>query len=102
MKIASWNVNSIKARAPHVKTWLEKNRPDILMIQELKGEAFPEEDFAALGYHIAANGQKAYNGVATLSLHPIEIISTTLDGDAEDAQARYLETKINNIRMINI
>lgn len=102
MKIASWNVNSIKARHDHVKTWLEKNRPDVLMMQELKGEVFPAAEFEALGYHIAYKGQKAYNGVATLSLHPIEILSDRLPGDESDEQARYLETKINNLRFINI
>ena len=102
MKIATWNVNSIKARQDHVKTWLEKNRPDVLMIQELKGEIFPAAEFESLGYNVAYRGQKAYNGVATLSLHAIETISDTLPGDAADEQARYLETRINNIRFINI
>ncbi len=102
MKIASWNVNSIKARLDHVKTWLEKNRPDVLMIQELKGEAFPIADFESIGYHVAFRGQKAYNGVATLSLHPIEMVSDRLLGDDADEQARYLETRINNIRLMNI
>ncbi len=102
MKIATWNVNSIKARADHVKTWLEKNRPDVLMIQELKGEIFPAAEFEALGYHCAAVGQKAYNGVATLSLHPIEIVSQKLSGNDDDVQSRYLETIINGIRLINI
>lgn len=102
MKIASWNVNSIKARLDHVKTWLEKNRPDVLMMQELKGEVFPSAEFEAMGYHIAYKGQKAYNGVATLSLHPIETIADQLPGDDADEQARYLETKINGIRLINI
>lgn len=101
MKIASWNVNSIKARADHVKAWLEKNRPDVLMIQELKGETLAVEDFTALGYHCAYKGQKTYNGVATLSLHPIETLGDQLPGDADDLQARYLETRINGIRFIN-
>ncbi|MGZ9097342.1 MAG: exodeoxyribonuclease III [Micavibrio sp.] len=101
MKIATWNVNSIKARLPHVQSWLEKNRPDVLMIQELKGEAFPVEEFTALGYHCAYKGQKAYNGVATLSLHPVEMLSDQLPGDENDLQARYLETRINGIRFIN-
>jgi exodeoxyribonuclease-3 len=102
MKIASWNVNSIKTRLDHVKTWLEKNRPDVLMMQELKGEVFPSAEFEAMGYQIAYRGQKAYNGVATLSLHPIEIITDQLPGDDGDEQARYLETKINGVRLINI
>lgn len=102
MKIASWNVNSIKARLDHVKAWLEQNRPDVLMIQELKGESFPFDDFAALGYNAAAVAQKTYNGVATLSPHAIETLTEKLPGDDSDAQARYLETRIKDIRFINI
>lgn len=102
MKIASWNVNSIKARAEHVKTWLAAQKPDVLMIQELKGENFDTESFKALGYHSEAVGQKAYNGIATLSLHPIELLLKKLPGDDSDEQARYLETRIKGIRFINI
>jgi exodeoxyribonuclease-3 len=102
MRIATWNVNSIKARLGHIKTWLEKNRPDILMLQELKGEDFPAAEFAAMGYGSAAVPQKAYNGVATLSLHPLETLSIKLPGDEDDRQARYLETRINGIRLVNI
>lgn len=102
MKIATWNVNSIKARIDHVKNWLGNNQPDVLMIQELKGESFPSEDFAAMGYNCDYVGQKAYNGVATLSKHPIETLGKTLPGDSGDEQARYLETRINGMRLINI
>lgn len=102
MKIAIWNVNSIKARLEHVKKWLGDAAPDILMIQELKGEAFPAEVFEALGYQSAAVGQKAYNGVATLSRYPIQVIAEALPGDDGDIQARYLETEINGVRFINI
>lgn len=102
MKIATWNVNSIKARIEHVKNWLTKNESDVLMIQELKGTEFPEMEFKALGYNCAFVAQKAYNGVATLSKHPIEINETKLPGDASDEQARYLEATINGLRFINI
>ncbi len=102
MKIATWNVNSIKARLDHVKMWLEKNKPDVLMIQELKGEDFPAAEFLMMGYNSAFVPQKAYNGVATLSLHAIEIIGTQLPGDESDTQSRYLETRIEGIRFINI
>lgn len=102
MKIATWNVNSIKARIEHVKNWLAANGPDVLMIQELKGAEFPEMEFKALGYDCAFVAQKAYNGVATLSKHPIEVNEAKLPGDASDAQARYLETTINGLRFINI
>ena len=102
MIIGSWNVNSIKARMEHVKTWLEANKPDVLMIQELKGEVFPADEFEKLGYGSAAVGQKAYNGVATLSRHKIETGLQKLPGDDSDEQARYLETIINGVRLINI
>jgi exodeoxyribonuclease-3 len=102
MLIASWNVNSIKARRDHVLNWLDHTKPDILMIQELKGETFPAEDFSALGYHAEAVTQKAYNGVATLSRHPITRGLDRLPGDDTDDQSRYLETQINGIRWINI
>jgi len=102
MKIASWNVNSIKARKDHVLKWLDDTNTDILFMQELKGveETFPKDDFEQRGYKIAINAQKTYNGVVIASKYPIEVISgVILDGDE---QARYLEVDINNIRMINV
>lgn len=102
MKIASWNVNSIKVRLDHVKDWLTTHKPDILMIQELKGVAFPANDFEEIGYRSAFVSQKAYNGVATLSRHKIDVIKDKLDGDKKDDQARYLEADINGLRLINI
>ncbi len=102
MRIATWNVNSLKARFEHVKNWLAQHNPDVLMIQELKGLEFPAMEFKALGYESAFVAQKAYNGVATLSKHPIGINETKLPGDAGDEQARYLETTINGLRLINI
>ena len=102
MKIVTWNVNSIKARIEHVKDWLATKKPDVMMLQELKGAEFPEMEFKAFGYNCAFVAQKAYNGVATLSTHTIEINETKLPGDAGDEQARYLETTINGLRFINI
>ncbi len=102
MKIVSWNVNSIKARLEHAKRYLSEEDPDVLMIQELKGLEFPAAEFEALGYHIHAVGQKAYNGVAMISKHPIEVIASALEGDEEDEQARYIEAIINDVRLINI
>ncbi len=102
MKVASWNVNSIRARLEHVMTWLKVNRPDVLFLQELKGTEFPATIFAELGYESAAVTQKSYNGVAVLSLTPIETISTTLAGDEADTHARFLEMTIQGIRMVNI
>ena len=95
-------MNSIRARAEHVKTWLEAKKPDVLMLQELKGAEFPSLFFKELGYHSASVTQKAYNGVAILSRTPIDIVSTTLLGDETDSHARLLEVMIENIRMVNI
>jgi len=102
MVIASWNVNSIRTRLEHVKTWLTTHNPDVLLLQELKAAEFPTELFKELGYASAAVTQKAYNGVATLSRHPIEVVSTTLVGDETDSHARFLEVVVNDIRIANI
>ena len=101
-KIASWNVNSIRARLDHVTEWLKGREPDVLLLQELKGTEFPARVFEDLGYTSVAVTQKAYNGVAIVSRHPIETISTTLSGDEADSHARYLETMISGIRVVNI
>lgn len=100
MKIASWNINSIKARLPHVLQWLISAQPEILLLQELKGinENFPISELEKLGYNCAINGQKAYNGVAILSKYPMDEISYGLPDNDDDEQARYIEAwvKINN------
>lgn len=102
MEIASWNVNSIRARLDQVREWLKLREPDILLLQELKGVEFPNQVFEELGYKCVAVTQKAYNGVAILSRRPIQTISTTLAGDAADSHARYLEVLIEAICIINI
>jgi exodeoxyribonuclease-3 len=102
MKIATWNVNSIKARLDHAGNWLDKAQPDILMLQELKGLEFPAATFAAKGYAIEYLGQKAYNGVAILSKHPIKPVASKLPGDDADEQARFLDVEIGGIRVLNI
>ena len=102
MKIATWNVNSVKARWDHLVKWLETAQPDVVMLQELKGLDFPHDDLAATGYRAEALGQKAYNGVATLSRLPMTRILDRLPGDDADEQARYLEVDIGGIRCINI
>jgi exodeoxyribonuclease-3 len=102
MKIASWNVNSIRARLDHVTSWLKQHQPDVLMVQELKAEEFPALVFQAIGYESVAVTQRAYNGVAVLSRLPMETISTTLAGDEADSHARYLEMTIQGIRVVNI
>ena len=95
-------MNSIRARAEHVKKWLEAKNPDALLIQELKGTEFPSAFFKELGYHSASVTQKTYNGVAVLSRSPIEIVSTTLLGDEADSHARFLEAIIQHMRVVNI
>jgi exodeoxyribonuclease-3 len=102
MKIASWNVNSLKARLDHVRTFLTERAPDVLMAQELKGLEFPADIFKTIGYETVAVPQKAYNGVAVFSKTPIKIIHEKLPGDDADEQARYLEVEINDTRLINI
>ena len=102
MKIASWNVNSIRARLDHVTAWLKERQPDVLLMQELKQTEFPAEVFKELGYDSVAVTQKAYNGVAILSRYPIETIHTTLAGDEQDSHARFLEATIEGIRIVNI
>ena len=94
MRLATWNVNSIRQREPHVRRWLAAQQPDLLFLQELKGEAsvFRAAGFEALGYRSAVVGQKAYNGVAVLARIPFEVTHRALPGlGPEDAQARYIE-----------
>ena len=94
MKLATWNVNSIRQREGHVAAWLERVRPDVLVLQEIKCEAhaFPAATFEALGYRAEVVGQKAYNGVAALARVPFEVRARALPGLPEgDAQARYVE-----------
>ncbi|MSP88443.1 MAG: exodeoxyribonuclease III [Alphaproteobacteria bacterium] len=104
MKIATWNVNSIKARLANVTHWLEQGRPDIVLLQEIKCQSpdFPVLDFKALGYHVETVGQKTYNGVAILSRAPIADLVTRLPGDETDEQARYIEATIGNLRVASI
>lgn len=94
MKLASWNVNSIRQRERHVLRWLERHQPDFLLLQEIKCEApaFPAAGFAALGYRAELVGQKSYNGVAILGRGAFTVTHRALPGLPEgDAQARYLE-----------
>ena len=91
--IASWNVNSIRARLPNVLDWVRRKKPDILLMQELKcvEEAFPALEFGDLGYNCAVSGQKTYNGVAIVSKTRLEDVTRGLPGDEADTQARYVE-----------
>lgn len=93
MKIATWNINGVKARLDGVLTWLEQAKPDVACLQEIKSqdEGFPSERFEELGYNVAVHGQKGFNGVAILSKLPFDETLTGLPGDTSDEQARYLE-----------
>jgi exodeoxyribonuclease-3 len=94
MRIASWNVNGLRARLDYVLRWLEARQPDVLGLQELKltDEQFPREALAGAGYRAVVHGQKAWNGVAVLSRHPLELVETGLRGQEEHG-ARFLVTR---------
>ena len=97
MKIATWNVNSVRARLEAVLAWLKQAEPDVACLQEIKctDENFPREAFEGLGYNCAVHGQKSYNGVAILSKRPMEDVTPRLPGgDDSDDHARYLEAVI--------
>ncbi|GAB0115294.1 exodeoxyribonuclease III [Acidisoma sp. C75] len=105
MRIASWNVNSIRVRQTHLKQWLERVRPDIVVLQEIKCEepAFPRTVFAELGYQAEVVGQKSYNGVAALSHKTISVRHRALPGlPPEDGQARYIEVETEGLTVIGI
>ena len=104
MKIATFNVNSIKARLPRVLEWLREAAPDVALLQEIKtvDEAFPAMEIEDLGYNIEVHGQKTYNGVAILSKRPIEDVTRGLPGDLGDQHARYIEATIGGLRIASI
>lgn len=104
MIIATWNINSIKARLSNVTEWLRNHSPDVVLLQEIKCETlnFPALEFEALGYKSYAVGQKSYNGVALLSRHPIEDVLDHLPEGNQDPQARYIEATIKNVRIANL
>jgi exodeoxyribonuclease-3 len=104
MKIATWNVNSIKARLSQVLQWMRDQKPHILLLQEIKCQSseFPEEPFEELGYNIAVVGQKTYNGVAILSKEPLEDVLTSLPGHSDSTQARYVEAVCGKVRVASV
>ncbi len=97
LKIATWNVNSIRSRLVHVQDFLKENRIDILLLQELKCEnhQFPQEIFEEMGYNMAIHGQKSYNSVAILSRFSLEDIKTNFPSCPDPSQARYVEAVIS-------
>ena len=96
MKIATFNINGIKARTEALLDWLAEAQPDVACLQEIKSvdEAFPREAFEALGYRVETHGMKAFNGVAILSKLPLEDVSRRLPGDEADEQARWIEATV--------
>ncbi len=104
MKIASWNVNSVKVRLPHLVSWIEEAQPDVLCLQETKclPADFPRLELEGLGYRVEAIGQRAYNGVALISKRPAEELVCVLPGLPDDSQARYIEASFGPVRVASI
>ena len=104
MKVASWNVNSIRVRVEQVAAWLQSHQPDVLCLQELKTveEKFPREVFSALGYEAAIFGQKTYNGVAILSRFPMTDVARGFGDSADDAEARLVAATIDGVRIHSV
>jgi exodeoxyribonuclease-3 len=100
MKIATFNINGIKARLPALLEWLEQTRPDVAALQEIKSldADCPGAEIEALGYNVATYGQKGFNGVALLSKRPLEDVSRGLPGDETDEQARWIEATVSGDR----
>ncbi|QIB35621.1 exodeoxyribonuclease III [Ancylobacter pratisalsi] len=97
MRIATWNVNSVRLRLDNMLAWLGETRPDVVCLQEIKcqDEQFPREAFEQAGYNVAVHGQKAFNGVAVLSRLPIDEVKTGLPGDDGDVQSRFIEVVVS-------
>ena len=104
MRVATWNVNSVRARLPRVLAWLEAEQPDVVCLQETKcvDEAFPREPIEDLGYQIETFGQKTYNGVAILSRSAIEDVVKGLSDDEEDAQKRVIGATVGDWMILNL
>ena len=103
MKIATWNVNSLKVRLPQVLDWLAANESDVLCLQETKltDENFPADEITAAGYHVVFSGQKTYNGVAIISTAEASDVITDVPG-LDDPQRRILGVTINGVRILNL
>jgi exodeoxyribonuclease-3 len=104
MKIASWNLNSVKARLPHLLAFLQDAQPDVLCLQETKclAQDFPRLELQGLGYHVEAIGQRSYNGVALLSKQAPKRLVTELLGNNGDEQARYIEASFGEVRIASV
>jgi len=104
MKIASFNINGIKARADALLRWLDDAQPDVAVLQEIKSvdENFPREIFEERGYNVETHGQKSFNGVAILSKLPLEDVTRGLPGDDDDEQARWIEATVVGKKALRI
>ncbi|HWL56926.1 MAG TPA: exodeoxyribonuclease III [Paracoccus sp. (in: a-proteobacteria)] len=104
MKIATFNINGVRARIETLTGWLSEAQPDVVVLQEIKtqDEGFPTEPVADLGYNIETHGQKGFNGVAILSKLPIEDVMRGLPGDDTDEQSRYIEATVIGQRAVRI
>ena len=104
MKIATFNVNSIRARLPNFLDWIAEAQPDVALLQETKtvDETFPALEIEDQGYNLALSGQKTYNGVAILAKRPLEDVVRTLPGDDADREARYIEAVTGGVRVASI
>ncbi|MGE4281322.1 MAG: exodeoxyribonuclease III [Magnetospirillum sp.] len=104
LRIATWNVNSVKARLPNVLEWLEQAKPDVVLLQEIKcqDDGFPVMEFESAGWNVAVHGQKSYNGVAILSRHAMDNVQRRLPGDDSDEQARYIQADIRGLRLASL
>ncbi len=103
MKLATWNVNSIRTRLDRLLAWLAAHRPDVLCLQEIKlvDELFPVDAIRAAGYHAAVFGQKTYNGVAILSRVEPTVVSRGFGDGVDDPQARFLDVRVGEIRVLD-
>jgi exodeoxyribonuclease III len=104
MRIATFNINGVKARAEAVTAWLDSSKPDVALLQEIKSqdEGFPRALFEDLGYRVETHGQKGFNGVAILSRLPLEDVTRGLPGDESDEQARWIEATVIGTRAVRV
>jgi exodeoxyribonuclease-3 len=103
MRVATWNVNGLRARLDFVLLWLRERKPDLVGLQELKlsDEQFPHEAFQAEGYRAATHGQRSWNGVAILSREPVEIVQRGLPGQEEQG-ARLLTARASDLEFTTV
>jgi len=104
LTVASWNINSVRMRLPRLLAWLERTRPSVVCLQEIKvmDEDFPRAEIEARGYQCVVYGQKSYNGVAILALLPVTDVVRSLPGDPQDSDSRFLAATIGGVRIMNI